>query len=218
MDNKEIVDIAQNRCAIKTFDKKRIISDTDFDMLLEVARYSPSSFGLEPWYVKIVQNPEIREAMKPYISGGQRQIDTCSHFVIFTVTTLLSPDSEYFKHINKDVKGFDDDAYDAFVSRFKLFQEQKLGLTNERSEIDWAGKQAYIALGNMVLAAAICGIDSCAIEGFIPNEIDSILSQHNFIEENKEHTAVMAAFGYRDEEPTRKKTRRPMNEIAKYIC
>ena len=95
MENKEIVDVAKNRCAIKVFDKKHIISDADFDMLLEVARFSPSSFGLEPWRIKVVQDLEMREAMKPYISGGQQQIETCSHFVIFTVITSLLPNSEY---------------------------------------------------------------------------------------------------------------------------
>jgi len=217
MENSQIVDVAKKRCAIKVFDKKRIISDADFEMLLEVAQFSPSSFGLEPWRIKVVQSLEMREAMKPYISGGQRQIETCSHFVIFTVVTSLSPDSEYFKHINKKVKGFDDDAHNAFVSRFKIFQDEKLGLTDDRSRIDWAGKQAYIALGNMLLAAAIRGIDSCAMEGFMPNEIDTILAKYNLIEKGKEHVAVMAAFGYKNGEPTRNKTRRPLNEIVKYI-
>jgi len=217
MDNTKIVDIARNRYAIKKFDKLRRISDDDFNMLLEVARYSPTAFGLEPWHIIVVRSSEMIEAMKPYIPGGQRQIETCSHFVIFTVITSLTPNSEYFEHINKNVKGFDDDAHNAFVSRFKLFQDEKLGLTDDRSRIDWAGKQAYIALGNMLLAAAICGIDSCAIEGFIPNKIDSILAKHNFIDKNKEHVAVMVAFGYRDEEPIRNKTRRPLNEVIKYI-
>jgi nitroreductase len=165
----------------------------------------------------LYKNLEIREEMKQYISGGQHQIETCSHFVIFTVITSLTPDSKYFEHINKSVKGFDDETHNAFISRFKLFQSEKVRLTDDRSRIDWAGKQAYLALGNMLLAASIRGIDSCPIEGFLPNEIDSILFKHHYIEEGKEHAAVMAAFGYRNEEPKRNKTRRTLKEVVKYI-
>jgi nitroreductase len=217
MDNTEIVAAAQNRRSIKTFDQERIILDPDFDVLLEVARQSPSAFGLEPWRIKVVHSLKVREDMKLYVSGGRRQIETCSHFVVFTIMTSLLSDSTYFEDINKNVKGFDDEEHAVFVPRLRLLQEQKLGLTDERSRIDWAGKQAYIALGNMLLASAICGIDSCAIEGFASDKIDLILAEHNLIEKDREHVAVMVAFGYRDIEPARDKTRRATREIVRYI-
>ena len=180
MNNNEIVRIMKIRCAIKEFDKSRIIADDDFSMLVEVARCSPSAFGLEPWRIIVLQNPEIRGAMKPFATGAQRQLDTCSHFAIFTVPTALDAESNYFRHICLDVKGLDESSYKEFITKFKAFQEERQDLTNSRKRTDWAGKQAYIAMSTMMYAAAFKGIDSCPIEGFVPNAVNGLLNKYGY--------------------------------------
>ncbi|MBK7764424.1 MAG: nitroreductase family protein [Bacteroidetes bacterium] len=65
-----------------------------------------------------------------------------------------------------------DEAYSVSISKVTAFQNDKHDLTDLRKRIDWAGKQAYIALANMILAAAIMGIDSCPIKGFIPSGVE----------------------------------------------
>jgi len=218
MESKRIIDAAIWRSAIKVFDKEHIISNDDFNILLEVARFSPSSFGLEPWSIVVLQNEAIREAISPYASGAQRQLDSASHFVVFTIKTDLEVTSEYFKHIKLNVKKLDDTAYKTFVSAFGAFQQQKQDLTDYRKRIDWAGKQAYIALGNMMLAAALIGIDSCPIEGFIPKDVEIVLEKEGIIDDKVEHVTVMAAFGYRaGDHPINPKTRRSRDEIVRII-
>ena len=214
---KEILEAATWRSAIKTFDTERLIPQEDFNNLLDITRYSPSSFGLEPWSMIVLQDWNMREEIAPYAAGAQRQLASASHFVIFTVTTDLEATSEYFKKINTDVKKLDDTAQAAFVSALESFQKDVQDLTDDRKRIDWAGKQAYIALGNMMLAAALQGIDSCPIEGFFPKEVGTILEKNGLLNLQKEHVVVMAAFGYRDKDPAYKKARRPLSDVVHII-
>lgn len=210
-----IIDAAIWRSAIKVFDKERIISNDDFNSLLEVARFSPSSLGLEPWSIVVLQNEALRKAIRPYASGAQRQLDSASHFVIFTIKKDLEAESEHFKHINLNVKKMDETAYLNFVSIIKAFQQKKQDLTDHRKRMDWAGKQAYIALGNMMLAAALIGIDSCPIEGFVPNDVETVLEKEGVIDTKIEHITVMVAFGYRSSDSIPPKTRRSLDEIVR---
>lgn len=217
MDKQEILKALIWRSAIKIFDENKKITSKDFQFLLDVAKYSPSSFGLEPWEIIVIQNKEIRELIAPYATGAQKQLKSASHFIIFTVKKDLLPTSEYFKHINIDIKGMDETAYDNFVSTFAAFSEMKQQLTNQRERIDWAGKQCYLALGNMITAAALIGIDSCPIEGFIASDVESVLEKYGKFDSNSNKIVVMGAFGYRLENPKHAKVRRDISEIVQNI-
>ncbi len=218
MDKNLIQKAAEERKAVKFFDTNKKISNEDFEFLLEIARLSPSSFGLEPWNILVVQNQELRNELIPFASGAVNQLLTASHFVIFTIKTALEPTSKYFEHINRDVKQLDSDGYDRFIESFSAFSEQKLNVYDDRSRQDWAKKQAYIAMANMILAAAEIGINSCPIEGFFIDKIEQVLSDNNIIDINESRVAVMVALGYQDETHTiHEKCRRPMQEIVKII-
>ncbi len=71
------------RHACKKFDTEKQIPQEEFDTLLEVARTSPSSFGMEPWRLIVVRKPELRKALKS-ACWNQDQITECSELVIFT--------------------------------------------------------------------------------------------------------------------------------------
>ena len=45
----------------------------------------------------------------------------------------------------------------------------------EAETIQWASLQAYIALGSLMTAAALRGIDTCPMEGFERDKYDAIL-------------------------------------------
>ena len=82
---------------------------------------------------------------------------------------------------------------------------------------DWASKQTYIALGNMMTAAALVGIDSCPIEGFSYEAVHRILEEEGLLEDGAWDISVMAAFGYRAEDPQRGKFRQPIEKITQWI-
>jgi len=212
----QIENAAAQRNAIKVFDKSKIISKTDFDCLLRVAQFCPSSMGLEPWRIIVVQNEYMRKDLCVYSSGAQRQLDSCSHFVVFSVQNDLGADSDYVRNICLRVKHMDNVEYKAFVEKLKMLQIERLCLTDKRSMVDWACKQAYIAMGSMITSASLLGIDSCPIEGFSPSDVTQVLIRNGAMCEN-ESVAVMAAFGYRTDLSKLEKVRRPMEEIVKYI-
>lgn len=217
MHPEEIVNASKWRRAIKSFQKDKIISETHFQAILEVANYGPTSLGLEPWSALIIQEQDVRDEMRPYCTGAQNQLDSASHFVVLTVTKDLTPDSDYFRNIKQKVQGISDSEYLEFVSKCSKFHEQKVNLNDPRTRIDWAAKQAYIALGNMMLAASILEIDSCPIEGFIPDKVESILHNRGIFDSKNNKIVAMVAFGYRESEPKKPKTRRPYDEVFKFI-
>lgn len=82
-DKKVLLEAMKYRYATKKFDPEKIISDEDFETLLEAARLSPTSFGMEPWKILVIQNRKIREEMMPYGWGARAGLSGASHFVVF---------------------------------------------------------------------------------------------------------------------------------------
>ncbi|WP_426450910.1 NAD(P)H-dependent oxidoreductase [Paenibacillus sp. S-38] len=215
----EILKAYQFRHACKEFDAARQIPDEDFEFVLETGRLSPSSFGFEPWKFVVVQSPELRAKLLPVSWGAQGQLPTASHFVLLLSRTKkdLLAGSAYLQNLMENVHHMPDNVVEMLSSFYKNFQENtsKL-LDDDRYLQDWAGKQAYIALGNMLTAAAQIGIDSCPIEGFDPEGASKILEEEGILENGRYALTVMAAFGYRKNEP-RPKTRQSLDSVVQWI-
>ncbi|MEQ2528649.1 NAD(P)H-dependent oxidoreductase [Robertmurraya yapensis] len=214
-----ILEALQFRHATKEFDPTKKISVEDFQFILEAARLAPSSVGYEPWKFLIVQNKELREKLRTVSWGSQGQLPTASHFVLILARTSKDTkyDSEYVKNQMLNVKQFPQEIFEQMLVRYKAFQEDDLNLLeSERTMFDWASKQTYIALSNMMMAAAQIGIDSCPIEGFDFKKVQAILEEEGLTEEGHLAISVMAAFGYRVREP-RQKTRKKMEDIVQWV-
>lgn len=214
MQNKaEILQAATWRSATKKFDTNRKISDQDWQFLLEIARLAPSSYGFEPWNILVV-GLDMRRKLQPALGGTNAPRLEASHFVIFTVRNDLGSDSKYFRQIMKD-HGMNLAIRTAYMAHFKTFLKDQ-DLTDQRKRRDWAGKQAYLAFGQMIFAAAEIGIDSCPIEGFDRAKAEQILSDNDALDLDTDSVVLMAAFGYRAAEP-RPKTRRPLDRIVREV-
>ena len=216
MKSKEIIDAFNFRHACKIFDKTKMISEDDFNTILESARLSPSSFGFEPWKFLIVQDSNLRQKLLPFTWGAQQTLPTASHYVIILVRkkpTLL-PSSDYITHMTYDIHKIPKEKAEARRAKFKTFVESDFKLLqSERAIFDWACKQSYIALGNMMSVAAMLGIDSCAIEGFNMDAVESLMQSDFGVDTNIWGVSVMVAFGYRfNHQP--KKTRQPLEDIT----
>jgi nitroreductase len=206
------------RHATKKFDPGRKISDDDFQYILEAGRLSPSSVGYEPWKFLVIQNVELREKLKEVSWGAQGQLPTASHFVVILAHKSMRYDSPYVIDHLKKVKKMPDEVIDRVSGRYRSFQESDMHLfESERAMFDWSSKQTYIALGNMMTAAALIGIDSCPIEGFDYDAVNRILAENDLLEDGQLGVSVMAAFGYRGEDPHREKTRKEMKQIVKWV-
>ncbi|MBT2816710.1 NAD(P)H-dependent oxidoreductase [Staphylococcus coagulans] len=213
-----LLDTFNYRFATKRFDASKKISEADFNTILETGRLSPSSLGFEPWQFVVIQDPAIRDALKPMSWGAQGQLDTASHFVVILARKNVRPENKYVQHLLRDVKHMDETMIQQMSEKTTSFQDKNLNLyESDRALWDWASKQTYIALGNMMTSAAFLGIDSCPIEGFQYDEVAELLTEKGIIDDENFAPSVMVAFGYREEDPKREKTRQTQSEIVKWV-
>jgi nitroreductase len=213
-----VLDAFSFRHATKSFDPEKKISDADFSYILETGRLSPSSVGYEPWKFVILQNPEIREQLREVSFGAQGQLPTASHMVIILARKNATPESDYAQNLLRNVKQVPDHMMDEMAAAYRRFQDEDINIyESERALFDWASKQTYIALGNMMTSAAMIGIDSCPIEGFNYEKATEILEQEGILDSEHFGISVMAAFGYRAEEPHRGKVRQAMEDVVEWV-
>ncbi|NNG11305.1 MAG: NAD(P)H-dependent oxidoreductase [Arenibacter sp.] len=215
----EIINAFQFRHATKEFDAAKKVSDQDMNFILETAHLSPSSFGFEPWHFIVVQDKELREALKPVAWGAPVKLDTASHFVLglSMKASMTRWDSDYIMSMMKEVKQFPKEVIEMYSKFYREFQERDFNLDNDKKLFDWASKQTYIALGNMMTSAALIGIDSCPIEGFHQEKAEALLNEKFGVDTQKYGLSYMAAFGYRKNEPEFAKTRRNKEDIVTWI-
>jgi hypothetical protein len=221
MDKKrEILDAYNYRYACKDFDTDKKISEEDFAFILETGRLSPSSFGWEPWKFLVIQNKELREQLKQFAWGAQRQLPSASHFVILLARKApgTKAGSDYIKHIADDIQQLPQEINQMKTEFYKKFQDKDFDLTDDRKLFDWASRQTYIPLANMMSSAAQINIDSCPIEGFDRANLESFLAKENMVDTEQFGVSAMVAFGYRaagNRIPT--KSRQSINDIAEWF-
>jgi hypothetical protein len=211
-----VIEAFQFRHATKEFDATKIVSVEDFKYILQTAQLSPSSFGFEPWHFIVVQDKELRELLKPVAWGAPVKLDTASHFVLglSMKAPMVKWDSEYIMHMMKDVKQLPSEVIEMYSKFYREFQERDFDLDSDKKLFDWASKQTYIALGNMMTSAALIGIDSCPIEGFHQENAEALLKEKFGVDTEKFGLSFMAAFGYRKADPENGKSRRKLEDIV----
>jgi nitroreductase len=183
----ELLDALHWRYATKHFDPNKKISDEDFAILKQSLILSPSSFGLQPYKFLVVENIELRKKLTAN-SWNQAQIEEASHLVVFLGKNIMTKiDIEEFIELTAKTRQIAITA----LENYKNMMLQSF-VENHRDILDWAAKQAYIALGNLMTAAALLKIDSCPMEGIIASKYDEIL------EVEKSYTTLcVCALGFR---------------------
>jgi nitroreductase len=180
------------RYATKKFDASKKISTEDLNTLKEAIRLSSSSYGLQPYKIIIVENPELRALVQP-AAWGQSQIVDASHLIIFANETTIDGTviDDYLKNIS-DTRNMPIEA----LSGYGDFMKAKiLALTEEAKNI-WTAKQTYLALGNLLNAAAELKIDATPMEGFVPEQVNEILG----LDKLGLNATLIATLGYRHTE------------------
>lgn len=161
-------EIVMSRYATKMFDGKKL-PENKVNELLDLVRFAPSALNLQPWRIKVVTDPKIKEQLKP-AAFNQEQITTCSHLLVFCA------DPDYDSLIIKlgnllKKSGATDEMQKTITGMAAMFAnnmtpDQKFG---------WSMAQTYLALGNAVNGAKALGFDSCPMGGFDPKEFTRIL-------------------------------------------
>lgn len=196
------------RYATKKFDSTKKISNEDLNYLKEAIRLSSSSFGLQPYTIIIVENPELRAKLKP-ASWGQSQIVDASHLIVFASNTEVS--SEYIDNYLQNIantRGLAMENVNPYGDYIKGF------LAKVPADVVpiWTAKQTYLALGNLLNAAAELKIDVTPMEGFVPEQYNEILG----LTQLGLNASLVATIGYRSEEDATqhlKKVRKSNEEL-----
>ncbi|MEG1228077.1 MAG: NAD(P)H-dependent oxidoreductase [Flavobacterium sp.] len=196
------------RYATKKFDATKKISAADLNTLKEAVRLAASSYGLQPFKVVLVENPEIREKLKA-AAWGQTQITDASNLFVFANDLNAGPESvaAYIKNIS-ETRGLPTEALGGFAD---MMNGVISNLSQEAKNI-WTSKQTYIALGTLLAAAAELKIDATPMEGFNPAQFNEILG----FDKLGLNAAVIATVGYRhdeDEAQHYKKVRKSQEEL-----
>jgi len=180
------------RYATKKFDATKKITTEDLNLLKEAIRLSSSSFGLQLYKVIIIENQELKAKLLP-AAYGQTQIVDASQVVVFANQTSVSDaDVEsYIKNI-AETRGIPVDSLTGFGDYMKGFLNP---IPAEQKAI-WMAKQTYLALGNLLNAAAELKIDVTPMEGFDAKQFNEILG----LDAQNLSAAVIATIGYRHEE------------------
>jgi len=196
------------RYATKKFDATKKVSAEDLNTLKEAIRLSSSSYGLQPYKVIIVEDPELRAKLQP-AAWGQSQIVEASHLLIFANDTNVGDDTidNFINNISitretplESLAGYSD------------FMKSKISTLEPAVKNVWSSKQTYLALGNLLNAAAELKIDVTPMEGFVPAEVNEILG----LDKLNLNASLIATVGYRHEEDAtqfQKKVRKSQEDL-----
>lgn len=196
------------RYATKKFDASKKISNEDLITIKEAIRLSASSYGLQPYKIIIVENPELRAQLKN-AAYGQSQVVDASHIIVFANEINFGEQEiiNFSKNISK-TRGIPLESIKGYVEYMK---SNIVHLTDESKNI-WSAKQTYLALGNLLNIAADLRIDATPMEGFIATEVNEILG----LDKLGLNATLMTTLGYRHAEDAtqhNKKVRKSNEEL-----
>ncbi len=179
------------------------------EYILDAIRLAPTSSGLQPFKVLVISNKELKEKIQP-VASGQTQIVDSSHILVFASWSNYTEQKldDIFKYTLKE-RGLPLDAMDAYRDNLWGFYST----LSEEWHANHAAKQAYIALGVGIAAAAEQKVDATPMEGFDNAGLDELLN----LKEQGLQSAFILALGYRDDSNDwlsgMKKVRRPKDEL-----
>jgi nitroreductase len=160
----------------------------------------------------------LREKLQSVTWGARKQLPTSSHYLAILVRKGgMRHDADHILRMMRDIQQLPMERIEMKTAVYRKFQESDFRLLDsERALFDWGCKQAYIALGNMMTAAALIGVDSCPVEGYDQAGAEAVLTEAGVLDPKEWGLAVMAAFGYRVN-PQSTKARQPMADVVRWV-
>ncbi len=204
MDRDILINSLYFRHACKVFDRDKKVDKESLELILESARLAPSSFGMEPWRFEVICNKSLKEQLKPHC-WNQNQITNCSHLIAIIATTKAPTQIEYIESMFAR-RGLSTEATKAYVDRYLDY------INNLDSVTEWVKRQCYIASSHMMVYASLLGIDTCPIEGFDKDGVNSTLE----LDTNIEEIALLLPIGYRKNSKNPPKARKRFEDVITF--
>jgi nitroreductase len=192
MSTEELLKALEWRYATKRFNPNKKIRADVWQALERALILTPTSYGLQPYRFIVLTDAEKRAELLSH-SWNQPQVVECSHYVVLTSRTKLTEADvdHWIQHLATVRK--------VPVESLATYRGMMVGdvVHGSRGKVshEWAARQTYIALGNLMTSAAVLGVDACPMEGIVPPEYDRVLG----LRDSGYATAVACALGYRAE-------------------
>ncbi len=198
------------RYATKKMDAAKAVPQEKVERILEAIRLAPSSSGLQPYDILVVTNPQVRAKIRP-VAWDQSVITDCSHFLVFAAWDDYT--TERIKTMFDFITAERGSTNEGLESYRKMLLS-KYPPRGPEVNFQHAARQAYIALGVALVAAAEEEVDSTPIEGFEPDAVDDILH----LRSRGLRSVLLLPLGYRDADNdwlvNLKKVRRPRKKFV----
>ncbi|HQU68520.1 MAG TPA: NAD(P)H-dependent oxidoreductase [Albidovulum sp.] len=207
-------DILNWRYATKKMDPSKVVSEDKVERILEAISLAPTSSGLQPFEVIVVKNPETRAKLRA-AANDQAQLTDGSHLIVFAAWDKYTAERiDAVREQLETERGFKNEGLTAYYENLKANYLVQGAETN----FQHAARQAYIAFGIGLTAAAEEKVDTTPMEGFDPDAFDKILG----LRERGLRSVVIMPLGYRDASEdwlvNLKKVRRPRDEFVKLVA
>jgi hypothetical protein len=168
---KNVIDSLNWRYATKKFDSTKLLSVEKINTIKHAFNLTATSYGLQPVKLVIFSNKKLQERLVKF-TMNQIQLSQASHVLVFCIETNIDKEfiNNYFnriKHLRKTPE--------AILNPFKDFLIDDFEQKTQKQIEDWATKQAYLTMGNLMTVCAFENIDACPMEGFLPEKYDKIL-------------------------------------------
>lgn len=180
------------RSAIKKFDTSKKVSQEDLETLIAAGNLAPTSGGLQPFKIVVVSNDDLKKKLVA-ASYEQAQVADASHLLVFAIEQDINEETvnRYIKRA-EEVRGKGKESLIAYSESMKYF----IASMDEATKYTWARSQAYIALGIVMAVAADLRIDSCPMEGLVPEQYQDMLD----LKSKNLTPVVVLPIGYRSAE------------------
>jgi nitroreductase len=204
----KLIDALNWRYAVKRMNGEKVPPEK-IENILEATRLSASSMGLQPYSILIIEDDELKRKLQP-AANNQPQIVESSHLLVFAAWENVTEENvdDYINNIAA-VRGVS-------LTSFAGFRASLMNIVNGRTQeqkYEWAARQAYIAFGTAIAAAAIEEVDATPMEGFNPQAVDETLH----LKDKGLRSVTILALGYRDAEKDQmvnaKKVRREKDKL-----
>ncbi len=188
------------------------VSAEKLETILAATNLAATSYGLQPFTVLVVTNEELKAKLQA-AAYGQPQVGSSSAVLVFAVPLkITAEDIAAFINLVATTRSIPVEALDGYKG---MILGTVGALPAEQQQI-WAAKQAYIALGTALAAAAEQKVDACPMEGFDAPQFDEILG----LTEKGLKAVVIMPIGYRSEDDATAqyiKVRKPESELFHFV-
>lgn len=197
------------RYAVKKFDKNKIVSENQIEIVKKAFNLTATSYGLQPLKLIVLKNKEIQKELVSH-SWNQSQVLDASHLLIICIPKEYhEKEVENYFNLVQEIRKTED----KIINPFKEFLTTTIQGKTQKELFAWNKNQAYLALGNLLTVCALEKIDACPMEGFIPEKYDEVL---NLSAQNLTSILVLP-IGFRADDDYMKDLKKVRKNIEKVV-